>query len=183
MTAPFVVPFNFQPSLTIQSTTNYTVPAGKYVRATGISPYCTFNSTKVFAETYSATFSSGTRNFSIRNTKNWDFIFNRTSGSGSASFGVIYDYKDGSGAYSEFVQTGIATSGSLSSFNFNPMVITSGNSATMAIQLSSISISIFTSSTIAATFNNYNEPGAFFWARTGDVLGGKWMIEEFNQII
>jgi hypothetical protein len=30
MTAPFVMPFNFQPSATGRSATNYTVPAGKY---------------------------------------------------------------------------------------------------------------------------------------------------------
>jgi len=177
MSAPLVIPFNFDAGTTTRKTTSYTVGSGKYCWAMPLSPACTVNSVAVFqmvpstvavssASTFSLTTEKFTGVIAVDNSATSKEIRYVINASGTFSTGLLSTVGSGASGSLEFVDgmclgTAVAPN-------------STSNIIGIAVTLSG-AVSTVVTITPAMLFGS--------WYKASDVLtGGYWLVTEYNSL-
>lgn len=201
MSAPFIIPFNNEPSLsTTLRTANYTVPTGKYARVIPISYDQTWtipnnsnglttttgmqlNGSSIGSKSFSVTASM--TNTGVANRTNTFFIPSGTvtnpflSCVSTANNGVSIGYEILTGATTQTLTVSAATAATVGIGSYPSLPNNN------AIRLNNLSTASTVPYTNTWTFScNYEiEP---FWVRAGDIINtntwGRFIAEEFTSI-
>jgi len=179
MSSPIVIPFNFQPVQTSKKTTNYTIPAGRYARATAIDCRGQLNGVEIFIGNF-VTITTGNG----RGLVGMNFTGKIEQANTTGSRTVSYVLTNG-GSTSGVTITNASNANNLPVTYFeNGFCINIPNSNLIATSGVTPTIEVI-SSTSGAAFRvskGIISP-ASIWVKSGDVLAGtSWIVEEYNQI-
>jgi hypothetical protein len=171
MSAPFIIPFNFQPVSTSVKTASYTIPAGKYARVKPLRADFTLNGVSLGVTAINIVSVSGSiASLSVSPLSGSVLISHTieiTTGSVSAT-GTI------------FTGTGSPAVGTIS------RTFIGSTTAAIAIPVAGVAFSI--SVLCAATANysvthaSFSEPPDSFWIPSGVLTGSMYIVEEYNNI-
>jgi hypothetical protein len=191
MSAPFVVPFDFNPNniTTLKTATNYTVPAGQYARLVVGSSACERTQTTSLNSNATAITETDVPNINgniiICNQVEYRLVFQRGSQvfpltqTGSLNLGQVFSARDIFFTYSQTVVTGSVTSKSVLARGISNQTIRTltdtgfMTDTTVRSFLLSFETAAFTEAT--GNFNlgfqvDRGQNANSYWLRTGEVI-------------
>ena len=194
MSAPFVIPFNFDPSSTATKMAAYTVPAGKYAQVKTSSSFLSFNGSNVYpllttVHTYTASVGSASGvPTSTTNTQSYGsslgiYISSATFTTSSSNWANT--------SASGILSTGFATIGETiasASRSSSGSTAIASNYCKTNVLFSQITLAgtnlIATTPTGTLTINAYFGHGSSeFWVPSGTVIdGNQYVVTEYSKI-
>lgn len=179
MSAPIIVPFDYNPISISQKTTSYSIQQGKYAKVRVVSPFFTINGSQIYPS-MSFTQSAGPNNSSTvgYHITPGSYIYSATlTRSGSGSYAVTGSY--GYGNETQYIQT-------FSSASRTSNGTTSLSQTNWASDIIWISANGGYSGSSTVTVNFYyfqNGSQTEFWVPSGTILNGNnYIVEEYNKI-
>jgi hypothetical protein len=181
MSAPLVIPFNYDQGTTELKTTSYTVGAGKYCYAVPLDPRCTVNGVEIFlSNTISFSISTAT---AISMPATGPGFCGKIVASASA-VNKEYGFISYSGTTTTATQQGTAVSGAgITIYFYNGYVKGTGIPALGAAEIKGVYMKTDSAVNTTYTIQHANLKGA--WYKAGDVLAGssaEWLVTEYNSI-